>query len=99
MTSEGFKNYYTVLQDIQYLKNKSEFCIKYKKIEGCSSINCTNEIIQNEYFNPCINFSDEYIMQYNIPSLIDLLFANTNNFCTKCQWKDWKIFSEDSPIY
>ena len=38
-------------------------------------------------------------MQYNIPSLIDLLFANTYNFCTKCQWKDGKIISEESPKY
>ena len=94
LTLEGFKRYYTVLQDIQFLKNKPEFCIKYKKIEGCSSINCTKENIITEYFNPCINFSDEYIIQYNIPTLLDLLFTNTNNFCTKCQWKEGKIISD-----
>ena len=99
LTSEGFKKYYTVLQDIQFLKNKPEFCIKYKKLKGCSSINCSKEYIITEYFSPCINFSDEYIIQYNIPTLIDLLFTNTNNFCTKCQWKDGKIISDESPKY
>ena len=84
---------------MQSLKNKPDFCIKYKKLEGCSRNNCTKEIIKSEFFNPCINFSDEYIVQYNITTLIDLLFANTNNFCTKCQWKDGKIVSDESPKY
>ena len=68
LTSEGFKKYYTVLRDIQFLKNKPEFCIKYQKLEGCSSINCSKENIITVYFSPHINFSDEYIIQYNIPT-------------------------------
>ena len=50
LTEEGFKQYYTVLQDIQFLKNIPNFCIKYKKLEGCSSNNCTNEIIKTRIF-------------------------------------------------
>ena len=38
LTVERFRKYYTVLQVIQFLKNKPDFFIKYKLIEGWSII-------------------------------------------------------------
>ena len=37
LTIVGFKDYYTVMQHIENLKNIDSFCITYQKTEGCSN--------------------------------------------------------------
>ena len=81
------------------MKNNKFFCIEYEINRGCSTKNCTPPETIKEFFSPSINFNEEYITQYNIVYLLDELFSNTVNYCTKCQWKNGKINSSSSPKY
>ena len=66
------------------MKNNKFFCIEYEMNRGCSTKNCTPPETIKEFFSPSINFNEEYITQYNIVYLLDELFSNTVNYCTKC---------------
>ena len=94
-----FKGYFTVLQHLELMKNNKYFCIEYEMNRGCSTKNCTPPENIKEFFSPSINFNEEHITQYNIVYLLDALFSNSVNYCTKCQWKDGKINTNSSPKY
>ena len=95
----GLKEYYTVLQHLELMKNNKNFCIEYEIYRGCSTPNCTPPETMKEFFSPSFNFNEEYITQYNIIYLLDELFQNTINYCPKCQWKEGKINTKSSPKY
>ena len=99
ITSDGYKQYYTVVQLIEKLKNNENFCIGYTKTEGCSTPNCVKMNSKKEFFQPLINFNDEYITQYSIDNLLDYLFSPQNSYCLNCQWDNGKIVKIGNPKY
>ena len=99
LTSKGFKQFFTVMQLIENLKNIDTFCFKYTVIEGCSNPNCTKTLIKSEYFSPSININEEYWIQYSIPNLLDYFFRNINTHCVKCQWSNGIVDVNSTPKY
>lgn len=99
LTIVGFKDYYTVMQHIENLKNIDSFCISYLKTEGCSNPDCIKLKNLEESFSPAINFNDLYITQYSIDSLLDFYFSPQCSYCLSCQWKNDEIISTDKPKY
>ena len=99
LSKYGFKQYYTVLQHLENMKNNKYFCIEYEMLRGCNTPNCLPPESVKEYFSTSINFNEDYITQYNITYLIDELFSNTITYCAKCQWKKGKILKNCSPKY
>ena len=61
MTINGYKQYYTIIQLIEKLKNNENFWIGYTKIKGCSKPNYIKLKSTKEFFQPLINLNDEYI--------------------------------------
>ena len=52
LTKYGFKEYYTVLQHLEIMKNNKFFCIEYEVFKGCSTPNCTLPKKIKEFFSP-----------------------------------------------
>ena len=99
LSKVGFKEYYTILKHLENMKNNKYFCIKYKIMKGCSTPKCVETSTNYEFFSSTINFNEEYILQYNVFNLIEILFSNINTYCTKCQWKDGTIIKNTAPNF
>ena len=52
------KEYFTVLQHLELMKNNKYFCIEYEMNRGCSTKNCTPPENIKEFFSPSINFNE-----------------------------------------
>ena len=99
LTKYGYKEYYTILQYLEFMKSNKFFCIEYEIFQGCSTPNCNKKKKKIEFFSPSINFNEEYLTQYNVTYLLEELFQNTNTYCTKCQWRDGVILKNRPPKY
>ena len=51
----NYKQFNSIIQPINFLKNLEAFCVRYKVLVGCSI--CTNPIEKLEYLEPCIHIS------------------------------------------
>ena len=56
-----FKEYFTLLQHLELMKNNKYFCIENEMYWGCRIKNCNPSENIKKYFSPSKNFNEEYI--------------------------------------
>lgn len=82
-----FKQYNSIIQALNILKNMELFCLKYNLYEGCSLCTIAKESI--EYLSPFIEIKEtELKNKYNVEDIVKNKFTNVQSVCPLCGYNE-----------
>ena len=71
-----YKEFNSIIQPINFLKNNELFCIKYKVYEGCTL--CTSPFEKTEFLEPAIHITLNNFL--NNVDLTEIIKSRLQNF-------------------
>lgn len=82
-----FKEFNSIMQPINLLKNNNIFCVKYFSVEGCTLCNLPKK--KDNFYSPCIEINyEDIINDSSLNDKFNSLFVNSYYTCLNCGYDE-----------